>query len=206
MSKCGHFISMAGKIIESERTRCCVLQIVLPMPKSIMEMMTKLGGTLSCIKTTWMSPKGSNLDWIQSLDSAVILQEIQKTEEHIDLHWEHHVCSIQRIGKATVQVKPPKLFSKMERNERDLGRIYRLKGTLKTNQQWKRLLLGSVLFPDLGSGCLLITYWATHLICVFCVSGLLYNEKIWNLTSPESSFVPVTSLSETACLSHCPRL
>lgn len=147
MSKCGHFVSMAGKITESERTRCYVLQIVLPMPKSIMEMMTKLGGTLGCIKTTCMSPKGSNLDWIQSLDLAVTLQEIQKTEEHIDLHWEHHVCRIQRIGKATVQVKPPKLFSKMERNERDLGKTYRLKGTLKTNQFF---LMGKTKLPFLG--------------------------------------------------------
>ena len=86
MSRCGHFVSVAGKITESERTRYCVLQIVLPMPKSIMEMMTKLGGTLGYIKTTCVSAKGSNLDWIQSLDSAVTLQEIQKTGEHIDLH------------------------------------------------------------------------------------------------------------------------
>ena len=148
MSKCGHFVSLAGKIIESERTRCCVLQIVLPMPKSVMEMMTKRGGTLGGIKTTCMSPKRSNLDWIQSLDSAVTLQEIQKTEEHIDLHWEHHVCRIQRIGKATVQVKPPKLFSKMERNERDLGKTYRLKGTLKTNQFF--FLMGKTKLPFLG--------------------------------------------------------
>ena len=86
MSDCGHFVSVAGKITENERIRYCVLQIVLPMPKSIMEMMTKLGGTLGYIKTTCMPPKGSNLDWIQSLDSAVALQEIQKTEEYIDLH------------------------------------------------------------------------------------------------------------------------
>lgn len=73
MSACGHFVSVAGKITENERTRYCVLQIVLPMPKALVKMMTKLGGTLGYIKTTCMSPNGSNLDWIQSLDSAVTL-------------------------------------------------------------------------------------------------------------------------------------
>ena len=48
-------------------------------------MMTKLGGTLGYIKTTLALPKGSNLGRIQSLDSAANLQEIQKTEEQVDL-------------------------------------------------------------------------------------------------------------------------
>lgn len=83
MSRCGHLVSMAAKITESERTRYCVPQIVLP--KNIMEMMTKLGGTLEYIKTTLALPKRSNLGRIQSLDSAANFQEIQKTEEQVDL-------------------------------------------------------------------------------------------------------------------------
>lgn len=83
MSRCGHLGSMAAKITESERTRYRVPQIVLP--KDIVEMMTKLGGTLGDIKTTLALPKGSNLGRIQSLDSAANVQEIQKTEQQVDL-------------------------------------------------------------------------------------------------------------------------
>lgn len=92
MSRCGHLVSMAAKITESERTRYCVPQIVLP--KNIMEMMTKLGGTLGYIKTTLALPERSNLGRIQSLDSAANFQEIQKTEEQVDLPWEYRISRI----------------------------------------------------------------------------------------------------------------
>lgn len=52
------------------------------LPKTIMEMMTKLEGTFKYIKTPLVLPKGSNLGLIQSLDSAANLQEIKKKKKN----------------------------------------------------------------------------------------------------------------------------
>ena len=98
VSRCGHLVSVATKTTEGERARHCMPQIALP--ESIMEMITELGGTLWYIKTPLILPKGSNLGLIQSLDSASNLQEIQKTEEHVDLCTAHHVSGMQTMGDA----------------------------------------------------------------------------------------------------------
>lgn len=73
----GHLVSLAADITKCERTRHCGPHTVLP--KIIMEMMTKVWGTLAYRETPLVLRKGSNLGLIQSLHSAANLQEIQNT-------------------------------------------------------------------------------------------------------------------------------
>lgn len=46
-------------------------------------------------------PKGSNLSLIKPLDPATNLQEIQSSEEHIELFLEYAISKIQTMGNIT---------------------------------------------------------------------------------------------------------
>lgn len=59
-------------------------------------MMTKGEGTLKCIKTALVLPKGSNLGLLQSVDSAANLQKTEKkTEERVEWHQEQQISKGQ---------------------------------------------------------------------------------------------------------------
>ena len=46
-------------------------------------------------------PKGSNLSLIKPLDPAINLQEVQSSEEHIELFLEYTISKIQTVGNIT---------------------------------------------------------------------------------------------------------
>lgn len=88
--------------------------IVVPhivLPKTIMEMMTKLEVTLKYIKAPLVLPEGSNLGLIQSQIQLPICRKFIKKQRNM-LNCTKGIKSAKRRLWETRQVKQPQLFNK----------------------------------------------------------------------------------------------
>ena len=98
MSIYGHFVSLAAEIIKSERTRHCVPHIVLP--KIIMEMMTKVRGTLIYIvyRDAFSLARGiePGSDPVSAF-SCQFAGNSKKQKNMFELHQEYQISKMQTM-------------------------------------------------------------------------------------------------------------